>query len=50
MQYTFEKKLDIQYPETPTNTMGVAAGLFEISPQQARQLAITTALEGGRLL
>ena len=50
MQYTFEKKLNIQIPQIPTNAMEVAAGLIETSPQQARQLAISTALEGDRWL
>jgi len=50
MQYTFEKKLNMQFPQIPTNAMEVAAGLIETSPQQARQLAIYTAFEGDRWL
>ena len=50
MQYTFEKKLDIQCPQTPTNAMEVTAGLIETSLQQACQLAISTVIEGDRWL
>ena len=50
IQYTFEKKLVIQYPRLPTNAMEVAAGLIETLPQQARQLAISTTFKGDRWL
>jgi hypothetical protein len=48
MQYPLQELLIIQYPQTlPRNAIEVAAGLNETSPQQARQLAISIAFEGG---
>ena len=48
MQYPLEEWLIIQYPHTlPRNAMEVAARLIETLQQQAHQLAISTAFEGG---